>query len=69
MMVEGDGRFRFEHVPGDEPVTIYARMPGYQLAAERNRFQQVRENGIAMFVEGPRRILRFSLIRLKRRNN
>jgi hypothetical protein len=54
LMVEGDGRFRFENVPGDEPVTIHARVPGYQLASGRNRFQQVRENGIAMFVEGPR---------------
>jgi hypothetical protein len=53
-MVGGDGNFRFENVPNDEPMTFVARVPGYRLAAERNRFQQVRENSIAMFVEGPR---------------
>ena len=54
MIVSGDGKFRFENVPHDEPMTFYARVPGYRLASERNRFQQVSEDSIAMLVEGPR---------------
>lgn len=53
-ILSGDGRFRFENVPNDEPMTFVARVPGYRLAPGRNRFQQVRENSIAMFVAGPR---------------
>jgi hypothetical protein len=53
-MVSGDGAFRFENVPEQEPVTFTARIPGYHLAQERNRFQQIRDWAIALFVEGPR---------------
>jgi hypothetical protein len=53
-MVGSDGAFRFENVPDQEPVTFTARIPGYHLAQERNRFQQVRDRSIAMFVERPR---------------
>jgi hypothetical protein len=53
-MVGGDGTFRFENVPEQEPITLTARIPGYHLAQELNRFQQVRDWSIALFVEGPR---------------
>jgi hypothetical protein len=53
-MVSGDGTFRFENVPEQEPVTFTARIPGYHLAQELNRFQQLRDWSIALFVEGPR---------------
>jgi hypothetical protein len=52
-MVEGDGKFAFENVPVNEPLTFVARVPGYRLS-DRTRFQQIRENSIAMFVEAPR---------------
>jgi hypothetical protein len=54
VMVSGDGTFRFENVPEQEPVTFIARIPGYHLVQELNRFQQVRDWSIALFVEGPR---------------
>jgi uncharacterized GH25 family protein len=52
-MVEGDGKFSFENVPVNEPLTFVARVPGYRLS-DRTRFQQIRENSIAMYVEAPR---------------
>jgi hypothetical protein len=54
VMVSGDGTFRFENVPEQEPVTFTARIPGYHLVQELNRFQHVRDWSIALFVEGPR---------------
>jgi hypothetical protein len=54
LMVGNDGLFRFENVPHDEPLTFTCRIPGYQLAQDRNRFQQVRDWSIALLVEGPR---------------
>jgi hypothetical protein len=53
-MVGGDGMFRFDNVPEQEPVTFTARIPGYHLAQGRNRFQQIRDWSIALFVEGQR---------------
>ncbi len=52
-MLGSDGAFHFENVPGQEPVTFIARIPGYELS-DRNRMQQVQEWSVAMFVEGPR---------------
>lgn len=54
VMVAGDGVFRFDNVPHEESVTLSIRIPGYRLASNRNRFQQVREWSIAMHVDGPR---------------
>jgi protocatechuate 3,4-dioxygenase beta subunit len=54
LMVEADGLFEFYAVPHDEPVSIYTRIPGYRLAAGKNRFQQLRSSGIGVFVENSR---------------
>jgi hypothetical protein len=45
-----DGGFHFDNVP-TEPVTISLRIPGYRLANKLNRFQQLREGSIALFVD------------------
>ena len=37
-----------------EPVSLIARVPGYRVSANRNRFQLTRNKSLAMFVEGPR---------------
>jgi hypothetical protein len=54
VMVGSDGAFRFDNVPAQEPITLVARVPGYDIDQDRTRFQQVRELSIAFFVEGPR---------------
>jgi hypothetical protein len=54
LMVEGEGQFEFYAVPHDEPVSIYARIPGYRLANGKNRFQQLRSGGIGVFVDRSR---------------
>ncbi len=45
-----DGSFSFAGVP-EEAVTLYTGIPGYRLASKRNRFQQIRESTVAMFVD------------------
>jgi hypothetical protein len=53
-MVGADGKFRFENMPDQEPISLIARVPGYHLTQQRNHFQLVRDTGIALFVERPR---------------
>jgi hypothetical protein len=48
-----DGAFRFDDVPNDESVTLEVRIAGYRLS-QQNRFQQVRETGVALHVDQPR---------------
>jgi uncharacterized GH25 family protein len=52
--IGSDGKFIFENVPNEEPLRLTARVPGYRLASERNRFQQIDDDSIAFFVEAPR---------------
>jgi hypothetical protein len=54
LMVGGDGKFEFDNVPDQEPVSLVARIPGFQLVQDLTRFQQVGDWSIALFVEGPR---------------
>ena len=49
-VIAADGSFSFAGVP-EETVTLGARIPGYRLAGKRNRFQQIREGTIAIFVD------------------
>jgi hypothetical protein len=52
-MVDSDGAFRFENIPDQEPISFTARVPGYVVSHDRNKFQICRTS-VAMFVEGPR---------------
>ncbi len=49
-VVAADGSFSFAGVP-EEAVTLNARIPGYRLASQRNRFQQVQPWAVALFVD------------------
>lgn len=49
-VLAADGSFSFTGVP-EEALTLSARIPGYRLASERNRFQQVQSSAVAMFVD------------------
>jgi hypothetical protein len=50
VQVAPDGSFAFAGVP-EEAVTLYTRIAGYRLASKRNRFQQVRQGSVALFVD------------------
>ena len=49
-VLAADGSFSFAGVP-EEAVTLYTQIPGYRLASNRNRFQQIRDSQVAMFVD------------------
>ena len=49
-VVAADGSFSFAGVP-EEAVKLIARIPGYRLASQRNRFQQVQPWAVALFVD------------------
>lgn len=53
-MVESDGKFRFENVPGSEPFTFSARIPGYRLSADKNYHQLLNDTSLALYVERSR---------------
>jgi hypothetical protein len=50
VVVAADGSFSFAGVP-EEAVTLGIRIPGYRLASQRNRFQQVQASAVALFVD------------------
>jgi hypothetical protein len=51
--LDGDGEFSFGGIPS-EPITLVTRIRGYRLAGKRNRFQQIRSESVALFVDRDR---------------
>jgi len=60
LVLASDGTFALAGVP-EEPLSISVRIPGYRLAAQRMRFQLLRPNSFAVYVDRDREDLQVYL--------